>query len=74
MKGQEYVLSLSYGKDSIACLGAIEQLELPLDRIVHAVHDFEKRFDAEEKGFVPADRKFRWKMLDRPTEKGGEQE
>ena len=31
----EYVLSLSYGKDSIACLFAIEQLGLPLDRIVH---------------------------------------
>lgn len=32
----EYVLSLSYGKDSLACLGAIEQLGWPLDRIVHA--------------------------------------
>lgn len=32
----QYVLSLSYGKDSIACLAAIEQLGLPLDRIVHA--------------------------------------
>ena len=32
----DYVLSLSYGKDSLACLGAIEQLGLPLDRIVHA--------------------------------------
>ncbi len=32
----EYALSLSYGKDSMACLGAIEQLNLPLDRIVHA--------------------------------------
>lgn len=31
----EYVLSLSYGKDSLACLGAIEQLGWPLDRIVH---------------------------------------
>ena len=31
-----YTLSLSYGKDSLACLGAIEQLGLPLDRIVHA--------------------------------------
>lgn len=36
MKNQEYILSLSYGKDSIACLGAIEELGLPLDRIVHA--------------------------------------
>ena len=32
----QYILSLSYGKDSLACLGAIEQLGLPLDRIVHA--------------------------------------
>lgn len=30
-----HVLSLSYGKDSLACLGAIEKLGLPLDRIVH---------------------------------------
>lgn len=32
----QYVLSLSYGKDSIACLEAIKLLGLPLDRIVHA--------------------------------------
>lgn len=32
----EHVLSLSYGKDSLACLGAVEQLGWPLDRIVHA--------------------------------------
>ena len=36
MNKPEYVLSLSYGKDSLACLGAIEQLGLPLDRIIHA--------------------------------------
>ena len=36
MSKTEYVLSLSYGKDSLACLGAIEELGLPLDRIVHA--------------------------------------
>lgn len=35
-EGKEYILSLSYGKDSLACLGAIEQLGWPLDRIVHA--------------------------------------
>ena len=29
-------MSLSYGKDSLACLGAIEELGWPLDRIVHA--------------------------------------
>lgn len=32
----EHVLSLSYGKDSLACLRAIELLGWPLDRIVHA--------------------------------------
>lgn len=31
----EHILSLSYGKDSMACLGAIEELGWPLDRIVH---------------------------------------
>ena len=36
MNHDEYVLSLSYGKDSLSCLGAIEKLGLPLDRIVHA--------------------------------------
>lgn len=34
--GKQRILSLSYGKDSIACLGAIEQLGWPLDRIVTA--------------------------------------
>lgn len=32
----KYSLSVSYGKDSLACLGAIEELGWPLDRIVHA--------------------------------------
>lgn len=32
----EHILSLSYGKDSMACLGAIEMLGWPLDRIVTA--------------------------------------
>ena len=32
----EYILSLSYGKDSLACLGAIQKLNLPIDRIIHA--------------------------------------
>lgn len=36
MDGKECVLSLSYGKDSLACLGALEELGWPLDRIVHA--------------------------------------
>lgn len=32
----EHILSLSYGKNSIACLFAIEKLGWPLDRIIHA--------------------------------------
>ena len=32
----QYVLSLSYGKDSLACLAVIDEFGLPLDRIVHA--------------------------------------
>lgn len=36
METGEYILSLSYGKDSLACLGAIEELGWPLDRIIHA--------------------------------------
>lgn len=32
----QHILSLSYGKDSLACLGAIKELGLPLDRIIHA--------------------------------------
>lgn len=35
-QGAMHILSLSYGKDSLACLGAIEQLGWPLDRIIHA--------------------------------------
>lgn len=34
----------------------------------HSVHDFDRRFEAEELGLVPMTRKFRWKMLDK-TEK-----
>lgn len=30
-----HVLSCSYGKDSLACIGAIQELGLPLDRIIH---------------------------------------
>ena len=33
---REHILSLSYGKDSLACLAAIEQLGWPIDRIIHA--------------------------------------
>lgn len=30
----------------------------------HTVHDFDRRFALEDERKVPADRKFRWKMLD----------
>lgn len=36
MEKQKYTLSLSYGKDSLACLGAIEELGLPLTDIIHS--------------------------------------
>jgi 3'-phosphoadenosine 5'-phosphosulfate sulfotransferase (PAPS reductase)/FAD synthetase len=32
----DHVLSLSYGKDSLACLEAIKELGWPLDRIIHS--------------------------------------
>lgn len=32
----EYILSLSYGKDSLACFGACEILGWPIDRVVTA--------------------------------------
>ena len=31
-----HVLSLSYGKDSLACLGACKLLGYPIDRVIHA--------------------------------------
>lgn len=57
---KQHILSLSYGKDSLACLGAIEKLGLPLDRIITAevwatdtipadlppMMDFKKKADA----------------------------
>ncbi len=36
MGKNHHILSLSYGKDSIACLGAIEKLGWPIERIIHA--------------------------------------
>jgi len=33
---KQYILSLSYGKDSMACLEAINQLGYPLDKCVHS--------------------------------------
>ena len=50
----EHILSLSYGKDSLACLGAIEELGWPLNR----------RFALEDEGIVNPIHPFRWAMLD----------
>lgn len=44
----QHILSLSYGKDSLACLGAIEQLGWPLDRAVTAINDLLARVEAAE--------------------------
>lgn len=35
-KSVQHILSLSYGKDSLACLGACKLLGYPIDRIIHA--------------------------------------
>lgn len=32
----EHILSLSYGKDSLACLEACKLLGYPIDRLIHA--------------------------------------
>ena len=32
----DHILSLSYGKDSMACLGAVGELRYPLNRIIHS--------------------------------------
>ena len=31
----------------------------------HTVHDYDVRFNLEDVGLVPSDRKFRWKMIDK---------
>jgi len=38
------------------------------------VHDLDRRFSLEEKGAVPCDRKFRWKMLDENNESSAQVE
>ena len=53
----QYVLSISYGKDSLACLGAIEKLGLPLDRIVTAEVWFDENIPAD----LPPMREFKAK-------------
>ena len=30
----------------------------------HTVHDFDKRFQYEDEGKLPQDKRFRWKMLE----------
>lgn len=34
----------------------------------HTVHDYDRRFEQEELGYVPKDRTFRWAMLDEPKQ------
>lgn len=49
----QYILSLSYGKDSLACLGAIEQLGCPLDRIEwKSPHGYEGLYLVSNTGLV----------------------
>ena len=31
----------------------------------HTIHDYDKRFELEDKKLIPADRKFRWKMIEK---------
>lgn len=50
----QHVLSLSYGKNSLACLGAIEQLGWPLDRIIHAEVWATDNIPAVEAGWTEA--------------------
>ena len=39
-------------------------ISVVFQEVKDTVHDFEKRFALEDKGIVPCDRKFRWKMLE----------
>ena len=36
----------------------------------HTVHDYDRRFAAEDEGLIPTDRKFRWKMIEETIENG----
>ena len=52
----EHILSLSYGKDSLAC---------PSAHFNKTDHDFDRRFQMEDEGLIYQDDKvFRWSMLD----------
>lgn len=43
----EHILSLSYGKDSLACLEACKLLGYPIDRVVHASEWLDKLLGGE---------------------------
>lgn len=57
---EEYTLALSYGKDSLACLGAIKLLSLPLTRIVHAEIWFDDNIPADLPPMVEFKSKADW--------------
>jgi hypothetical protein len=41
-----------------------EDSPIPFKADGHTVHDYDRRFEQEEQGLVPSDRRFRWSMLD----------
>lgn len=49
-----WTLLLKWDKDS----------RTPFKADGHTVHDYDRRFEQEEQGFVPSDRTFKWSMLD----------
>lgn len=51
---QLWKLLLKWDKDS----------PIPFKADGHTVHDYDRRFEQEEQGWVPKDRTFRWSMLD----------
>lgn len=53
----QHILSLSYSKDSLSCLGAIDKLGWPLDRAVTAINDLLARAESEEARAEKAERK-----------------
>lgn len=40
----------------------------------HTIHDFDKRFQMEDEGLIPTDRKFKWKMIEDSHEDGNVQD
>lgn len=55
---QYWELLLKWDKDS----------PVPFKADGHTVHDYDKRFQYEDEGIVPADSTFRWDMLERPLQ------